>query len=145
MANHTFCIKCGFKNIFESSPSKFCGGCGLALNRADNSFKPAPESRSSSQKNKRKSIFAEPYEEEEDEEDFSDLQLDKTSLAKDWEVVAPPQSNYQTTFEDLAIRGAKPRSERYTRPEFKVEGDVVKASYRECSRVRTSRDVTNDK
>ncbi|MDB4314533.1 hypothetical protein N9955_00740 [bacterium] len=30
--NHEFCIKCGFKNLYEVSKPKFCSGCAEPLN-----------------------------------------------------------------------------------------------------------------
>ncbi len=134
-----FCILCGAKNIYESSRPRYCCSCGQAFNRTPD--KPV-ESHSSS-KPKKKSIFVNNDEEEEDEEDFSNLQLDKNTLAKDWsiEVVKP----VYPTFEDLAIHSARPRGERHSRPEFKVDCDIIQASRQECAKVSASRDVTNNK
>lgn len=132
-----FCYRCGHKAFFETSKPKWCPNCSSAFNRSEDT--PKTTSNPSFSKTKRKSIFLD-NEEEDDEDDFSDLQLDRASLVNSVEaIVDKPRF---PTFEDLAIHSASPRGERYTRPEFKVEGgDIIQATRQECGKVQSSKEV----
>jgi len=137
-----YCIACGFANEYLSVRPKFCGGCGAVLNRAAEVLK-SKASNSTPAKVKRKSIFVNNDEDEDEDENFEDLQIDKRELVNSVEaVVSAPRF---PTFEDLAIHSASPRKERFSRPEFRVEGgDVVAATRRECAKVQTSREVSGN-
>ena len=133
---HLYCVHCSAKNTYETIPNKFCGSCGNPIDRAN---KPVLNSSSSS-KPKRKSIFADNDDDDDFEDEFSDLQLDRASLAGSVEaIVDKPRF---PTFEDLAIHSAAPRGERFVRPEFKVEGgDIIQATRQECGKVQSSKEV----
>lgn len=132
---HSYCIHCGSKSVYESTPNKFCGSCGNPFNRAIQK----QESNSSSSKSKRKSIFVNNDDEDDDEDEFEDFQIDKRELANSVEGVVT--ASRFPTFEELAIQNAAPRGERYVRPEFKVDGDIIKATLRECGKVQVSKEV----
>lgn len=134
--NHTFCLKCSFKNHYEFSIPRFCGGCQRPLNRADDSDFNAHKKEAP--KPKRLPTYEDDDDPEDDDPNESKF-FDKDSLAKDWDVNI--NTHRFDTFHDLISNPAPRDNSKRASPVAKVKSEtLVKQSMKECAKVRSTRE-----
>ena len=133
---HRFCVHCGFKNLYDSSPPKFCGGCGLAADKAIR-----PSTSNSSRQND-----DEDDDSDDDDDIYESLNINKRELAKDWVVDMPETKLGIGSFQDLAIHQSSPKIKlppRAIPKDVKALNakNIIKATIQECAKPKTSREI----
>ena len=119
---HQYCIRCGAKNIYESTKPKFCSGCGDPFNTTVS----------------KSTVIDEDF--DETEESYDDkLHINTSSLRRGWK--AQVDNVQRDTIRDLFSNPAPP-SEKRTRPRPKSLGDnAAQSTMAECSHVQGSKEI----